>query len=56
MDILLANPRGFCAGVDRAIAIVERAFDNGNGAIDTGTKATGIGEQDVHGNSGPKTD
>ena len=26
MDILLANPRGFCAGVDRAIEIVERAL------------------------------
>ena len=26
MDILLANPRGFCAGVDRAIDIVERAI------------------------------
>src|ERR1700685_2659587 len=25
MQILLANPRGFCAGVDRAIDIVERA-------------------------------
>jgi 4-hydroxy-3-methylbut-2-enyl diphosphate reductase len=25
MEILLANPRGFCAGVDRAIDIVERA-------------------------------
>ena len=27
MDILLANPRGFCAGVDRAIAIVEAALE-----------------------------
>jgi 4-hydroxy-3-methylbut-2-enyl diphosphate reductase len=27
MQVLLANPRGFCAGVDRAIDIVERAID-----------------------------
>ncbi len=27
MKVLLANPRGFCAGVDRAIEIVERALD-----------------------------
>lgn len=27
MKILLANPRGFCAGVDRAIDIVERALE-----------------------------
>jgi len=27
MDILLANPRGFCAGVDRAIIIVEQALE-----------------------------
>lgn len=27
MQILLANPRGFCAGVERAIAIVERAIE-----------------------------
>jgi len=26
MDLLLANPRGFCAGVDRAIEIVERVL------------------------------
>ena len=28
MKILLANPRGFCAGVDRAIDIVNRALDS----------------------------
>lgn len=28
MQILLANPRGFCAGVDRAIAIVNRALES----------------------------
>ncbi|MBV9188887.1 MAG: 4-hydroxy-3-methylbut-2-enyl diphosphate reductase [Betaproteobacteria bacterium] len=27
MEILLANPRGFCAGVERAIEIVERAIE-----------------------------
>ncbi|WP_010181740.1 4-hydroxy-3-methylbut-2-enyl diphosphate reductase [Glaciecola sp. HTCC2999] len=27
MQVQLANPRGFCAGVDRAITIVERALD-----------------------------
>jgi len=27
MKVLLANPRGFCAGVDRAIEIVERALE-----------------------------
>lgn len=27
MNILLANPRGFCAGVDRAIIIVEQALE-----------------------------
>lgn len=27
MEVILANPRGFCAGVDRAIAIVNRALE-----------------------------
>ncbi len=27
MKIVLANPRGFCAGVDRAISIVEKVLD-----------------------------
>ena len=27
MEVVLANPRGFCAGVDRAIQIVERAIE-----------------------------
>ena len=27
MEITMANPRGFCAGVDRAIEIVERALE-----------------------------
>ncbi|MEC9346746.1 MAG: 4-hydroxy-3-methylbut-2-enyl diphosphate reductase [Pseudomonadota bacterium] len=27
LEILLANPRGFCAGVERAIQVVERAID-----------------------------
>src|SRR4030067_29734 len=26
MQVILANPRGFCAGVDRAIEIVEQAL------------------------------
>jgi len=30
-EILLAEPRGFCAGVDRATEIVERADAGGGG-------------------------
>src|SRR6266478_5046149 len=33
MEILLANPRSFCAGVDRAIAIVEQALARFGGPI-----------------------
>jgi len=28
VQVVLANPRGFCAGVDRAIEIVDRALEN----------------------------
>jgi 4-hydroxy-3-methylbut-2-enyl diphosphate reductase IspH len=28
MTVMLANPRGFCAGVDRAIDIVNRALES----------------------------
>ena len=33
MEIILANPRGFCAGVERAIAIVERNIEKFGAAI-----------------------
>jgi 4-hydroxy-3-methylbut-2-enyl diphosphate reductase len=33
VKILLASPRGFCAGVDRAIEIVERALERTDGAV-----------------------
>jgi 4-hydroxy-3-methylbut-2-en-1-yl diphosphate reductase len=33
MKVLLAQPRGFCAGVVRAIDIVERALAHGNGPV-----------------------
>ena len=33
MKVLLANPRGFCAGVDRAIEIVERALKKTDGPV-----------------------
>lgn len=33
MDVVLAQPRGFCAGVDRAIEIVERALENFGGPV-----------------------
>ena len=38
-EILLAQPRGFCAGVDRAIEIVERAIAM-HGAPSTAARAT----------------
>ena len=33
MDVVLAQPRGFCAGVDRAIEIVERALESFGGPV-----------------------
>ena len=33
LQVLLANPRGFCAGVERAIVIVEQALDRFGGPI-----------------------
>jgi 4-hydroxy-3-methylbut-2-enyl diphosphate reductase len=33
MEILLANPRGFCAGVDRAIEIVEKTIEKHGGPV-----------------------
>ena len=33
MDVMLAQPRGFCAGVDRAIEIVERALESFGGPV-----------------------
>jgi 4-hydroxy-3-methylbut-2-enyl diphosphate reductase len=33
MQIKLANPRGFCAGVDRAIEVVERVLDRRGGPV-----------------------
>ena len=27
LEVILASPRGFCAGVDRAITIVEKALE-----------------------------
>ncbi len=41
MDVLLANPRGFCAGVDRAIEIVERALETFGAPIADGTPGEG---------------
>ena len=33
MQVVLAQPRGFCVGVDRAIEIVERALENFGGPV-----------------------
>jgi hypothetical protein len=48
MEVYLAQPRGFCAGVVRAIEIVERAFHDLDGAHDTGAKAAGLREIHFH--------
>ena len=36
--IPVANPRGFCAGVDRAIEMVELALKNGDHPFTSGMK------------------
>ena len=33
MKILLANPRGFCAGVERALQVVERVLEKGEAPV-----------------------
>jgi 4-hydroxy-3-methylbut-2-enyl diphosphate reductase len=32
-EVLLASPRSFCAGVERAVAVVERALDHADGPV-----------------------
>jgi hypothetical protein len=38
----------FVAHVDRRAESFQRALDNGDGALDTGTETAGIGEKDLH--------
>ena len=38
----------FVADINRRAQLVESAFNNLDGAIDAGTKTTGIGKQDIH--------
>ena len=40
LDIIIAAPRGFCAGVDRAIRIVELAIERLIGVVRPTHKAT----------------
>ena len=68
MEILLANPRGFCAGVDRAIEIVNRALDMfgapiyvkhevvHNRYVVDGLKAKGATQIVIHHNNKPDKD
>ena len=46
-ELLLAQPRGFCAGVDRAIEIVEKAIETYGAArvgVVLGTSTSGVDE------------
>ena len=42
MEIILANPRGFCARVERALGIVERVLQR----FGAGAGAARVGQQD----------
>ena len=42
LDIYLAGPRGFCAGVDRAILMVEKALKNMYSEIERDMKLMGV--------------
>ena len=48
MQVILANPRGFCAGVERAIAIVERAVVTVEKALDLYGPPVYVRKQIVH--------
>lgn len=44
MQIVVANPRGFCVGVERAIRVVEHALDDSGAPVFVRHEITGAGE------------